>query len=261
MKHYTLYEDLLSFIQGQKECTTSHILDLYVPKKCTKQGVYSVLRKLKKEGKILWVGRNVSSNLIWVYREIERLTETLPRTDLVFENFANGRTFRVKTLAELDDLWGQIFVSILATIDVPLDSALFYDLHNYTYIHKVPTVEWYIDFLYKKVPKICLLIGSQSPLDTLLAKEMKHISVHQIKKKWPHFLTVLGDYVIENHMAHKPWKEIDVIFETRSKKTAHEELLFLSQKKGNYKIVVERNKAKAEQIKRVFQKYFILPLS
>jgi len=259
MKHsYTLSEDVFSYIKTHRAVSTLELTDVFQKRNFTKQGVYKVLRTLKKEGKVLWTRQHVTINLLWLHREIESLARIFPERRAIFETFAKRQVYTMKTLAELDDVWGQIFASILTSLP-SLSYALFYDLHNYTYIHKIPVVEEYIQLLYKKNSKICLLVGSDSQLDQQLRVQMGGVSVHLVPKKWNSFISVLGDFIIYNYVDTRVWKEIDAVFETKNHNEALDDIAFLSQKKGTYRIVVERDLAKAKAIKKYFDKYFILP--
>jgi hypothetical protein len=259
MKPYVLAALVWEYLLEMRECPTDALVTHFEELHYTKQGVYRVLRQLEKEGKILKLRGYVAVNLMWVQDEIEKLTSLSSEPRIFFDTFDTKRVYRMHTLEELDRVWGQLFVLLLASLKEPLKYALFYDLHNYTYIHKVPIVEWYIRELYKKAPKICLLVGSESPLDTLLKEDVKNISLHLAERKWPYFVAVIGEYVIYNHLDKRVWGEVDRVFEGIDIGTAREELLFLSRRKGSYKIVVERNPKKAEEFKRYFEKYFVLP--
>ncbi len=254
---YVLEEIVFSYIKTHKETSTLKLVEACQSQGYTKQGVYRVLRKLRIDGKILWTREYVAVNLLWLHRELESLAKILPERSVIFETFAQKRTYTMKTLSELDDVWGQIFASLLPSAP-DLTHALFYDLHNYTYVHKIPVVEEYIRLLYSKVTKICLLVGSESLLDQKLKQLMKNVAVHCIPKKWNCFIAVFNDYVLYNHVDKKIWKEIDAVFRQGDIEKAREEIIFLSQKKGNYKIVVEKNATKAREIEKVFAKYFVL---
>ncbi len=259
MKAYTLEKGVWEYLMEKRESLTLDLVVHFEKQKYTKQGVYRVLRLFEKEGRVIRLRNYVAINLMWVQSEIERLSTLVVRPELFFESFETKHVYRVKTLDELDRLYGQLFVTLLSSHVKTLPVALFYDLHNYTYIHKIPIVDWYIDFIYKKAPKICLLIGSKSPLDSVLAKKMKRISVYQTEKRWPYFISVLGNYVIYNHVDKKVWGRIDHVFMNTDIDKARNELLFLSQLKGNYKIVVEKDSTRAEYFRKYFAKYFVLP--
>lgn len=259
MKEYILEKEVWEYLLQKREVSSIELVAHFEKRHYTKQGVYRVLRQFEKEGRIIRLRKYVAVNLMWVQDEIEKLASLTSVPQLFFERFDTKRIYRVNTLEELDQLWGQLFVLLLSSLKEPIRHALFYDLHNYTYIHKVPVVEWYIRELYKKAPKICLLVGSLSPLDAILKKKLKNIAMHLTEKKWQYFIAIIGDYVIYNYLDKKVWGRVDRVFEGTHIEGAREELLFLSQIKGNYKIVVEKNPEKVAEITKYFKKFFVLP--
>jgi hypothetical protein len=261
MARYTLEKDIWDYLIEKRELVTTDLVTHFMGRGVTKQGVHRVLRSFEKEGRIIRLRNYVAVNLIWVEREIEKLGSIVRHPEMYFDTFEKKRTYTVHTLEELDQLWGQLFITLVSSHVINLRSALFYDLHNYTYIHKVPLIEWYIDFLYarKEPPKICLLVGSHSALDTALARQMKRISVYQIEKKWTHIFCVLDDFVVYNYVDRAVWKRIEEVFTHTDIDRARDELIFLSRLKGSYKITVERNTKKAADLRRQFGKYFVLP--
>lgn len=259
MRKYILENEVWRYLLQKREASTHDLVVHFEKKKYTKQGVYKVLRGLRDTGKIIWINQNVEINQVWLHKEIESLTSLLPRKAIFFDTFNSKKVYSVKTLTELDHVWGQLFISILSSLETTPPHILFYDLHNYTYLHKTSLVEWYVQFLYKKTSKIFLLIGSTSSLDQKLRKQIHDIHAYCIPKKWEAFVTVIDDFIIYNHVDRKIWSEMDTVFNSDDIETAEGEVQFLSQKKGTYKIVVERNLEKVKKIEKGFAQYFILP--
>lgn len=260
MKNENMEKRVLHYILEHKKTTTTTIVSHFRTLGYTKQGVYKTLRRLHDEGKILWVKTHVEIHLLWLHSEIEKLAQGLPKKEIVFQEFnEKKKTYKVKTLTELENVYGQIFISLISSLQ-NVKHFLFYDLHNFTYVNTVPIVDWYIDFIFKHHGQICLLVGSQSPLDIDLKKKnrMKEIDIHCINKKWNVCLSVFGDYIIYVHPHKKIMKKMDVIFNTHTESTAQEPLKKLYEEKSTHKIVIEKNRAKALEIEKVFKKYFVL---
>lgn len=257
MKRYTLNGDIFKFLCTNGTVDTRDLVRVFEERGFSKQGVYKALRQLVFEEKVLLRPKQATVNYAWLIREIRALSSLLPNHALVHETYARRRVYRMKTLNDLDAVFAQVFVSILIAQPEKLPDALFYDLHNYTYLHKVPTVDWYVDLLNEKFKQVCLLVGSESPLDKVLKKKM-NIPIHLISKRWNVFLSVIGDYVISNYVDRRIWKDMDHVFNTMSIDRAVEEVRLLACKHGNYRITVEKDKKKSEEIRRVFNKYFAL---
>jgi hypothetical protein len=257
MKHYTLGTDVFNFICTSGTVDTRKLVRVFESRGFSKQGVYKALRQLAQDEKILLRPKLATVNYVWLIREIRALSALLPDHALVHETYAKRRVYKMKTLNELDAVYAQIFVSILMAQSEKRSEALFYDLHNYTYLHKVPLVDLYVDLLNKKFEQTCLLVGSESPLDKVLKKKMT-IPVHLIPKRWNTFISVIGDYTIYNYVDSRIWSKIDRVFNTMDVSTASTAIRSLAEDRGSYRIVVEKNVEKSEEFRRVFGKYFVL---
>ncbi len=257
----SLKETIFEYILNSKLISTKKLVSHFVTKKiCTKQGVYKILRELKHEEKVIWITQTVQPNLIWLQKTIDTLSEYLPNKQLYQEALPKDKQkliFKLKTLNEVDTLYGQLFVTILSSLEPDERDFLFYDLHNYTYLDKVPLVDWYINYIFKKKAKAYLLVGSISPLDSTLKKKMKTVQVHCVSQKYfNQFICTLGDYVIYNYIDKKVLSQMDTIFNTETEITAREFIKTLSEQKGSFKIVVEKSKEKTLTIRKIFKKYF-----
>lgn len=229
----------------------------------TKQGVYKVLRELKREEKIVWVAKTVHANLVWLQKTIDTLTSYLPSKDFFLESLPKHgakKIFRTKTLNSLEQLYSQLFVATLSS-NPDERQFLFYDMHNHTYLSHVPLVDWYINYISKRKSNWFLLVGSDSPLDLALRKKMKSSQVHCTNTK--HFncyLSIIGDYVISAYLDKKVFQKIDLMFIKENIDQAKLLMKEISEEKGVFKIVLENNKERAEKVRKVFRKYFHLPI-
>ena len=226
----------------------------------TRQAVYKALRELQAAEKIIWVRGYVSINLVWLKQSIERLASVLPDRSLSSHTLpVHGKKLilRAQSLEELDRLNGQIFMNLLPLLkkNTPL---FFFDLHNYTYINRVPLVDWYIKHMLRYSPDIFLLVGSRSPLDLTLQKRMSGLEVHCTEKS--HFsevVAVFGDYIVFNRFTPKLKKELDTLFKNKDLDRAKKSMDLLYKKKGNIRITILHDSRSAKKIIRVFQKYFL----
>ncbi|MEN9551862.1 MAG: hypothetical protein RI935_239 [Candidatus Parcubacteria bacterium] len=261
MKPANLKTRIFLYILETRQTTTLRIVEHFKKAGYTKQGVYKILRLLHSEGKILWVKTHIEVHLLWLHDEIELLAKALPKKEIVFQTFTEKKqTYKIKTLTELENVYGQIFISIISSLQGTIKNFLFYDVHNYTYVNTVPIVDWYIDFIFKNKGSVHLLVGSKSPLDLALKKKskMKSIQIHCIDKKWGVNLSVFGDYVITVHTGKKTLDAMNSIFKNNTEESARKPLEKLYNEKSLHKIVVERNSVKAKEIEKEFRKYFVL---
>ncbi len=262
MSKEKLEEKLFRYILDRRELATNEILEEKQFNKYTKQGIYKALRRLRDEEKILWSKRGkIEIHLLWIQREIDKLATALPEKELVFKRFSEVPvSYTASTLADLERLYGQIFISLISSLKNDVRNFLFYDVHNYTYINTTMIVDWYIDYIRRSGGDIFLLVGSLSPLDELLRKrnKMKEIHYYCISPRWKEALSVFGDYVISIHFNKKILSEFEKIFSFTTLEEATPLLSDLYQRKLNSKITIELNPTKANSISKTFKKYFII---
>jgi hypothetical protein len=262
MKRENLTEQLFEFILVRREVSTSEILTEKLFTKYTKQGIYKALRSLRDEEKILWSKRGkVEVHLLWIQKEIDRLAEALPEKELVFKRFTESPvTYSAPTLTELERLYGQIFISLISSLEGKVKNFLFYDVHNYTYVNTTMIVDWYIDYIRRSDGDIFLLVGSQSPLDEQLRKrnKMKEIHVFCIPPRWPVALSIFGEYIISIRFNKKILSAFEEIFATETMESAVLPLTNLYASKYPSKITIERNATKAAKLAKTFHKYFVI---
>ncbi len=252
-----LTEQLFEKILYLRSCSGNDLLKQFPH--YTKQGVYKALRSLEAEGKILWQKRVISINLLWASQQIESLSSLFDSQLYSSPKKDKLQIYNAKTLDELDLLYSQLFITLSNSFKNQKNrSYLFYDIHNYTYLHKRPLVNWYINRITKESRKIKLLVGSMSPLDKEVTKEMNGLEFYHITKKWNYFLTVFDDIIIKNHLDKKILKMIDTLFENSDIKKSQLIIQDISKMKGSFKITVEKNEEKAKEIRNIFSKYFKL---
>lgn len=242
--------------------TEELVTDFVSQKICSKQAIYKALRELQAQNMIVWIRKYVSVNLVWLQQTVEQLSFALPNRDFSSATLPTpGKKIVIKarSLQELDAINGQIFLSLMPLLEKK-DPLLFYDIHNYTYINRVSLVDWYIGHMLKYSPDIFLLVGSNSPLDTTLRKQMGSIEVYCT----PHIhfkqvVAVFGNYIIYNRLDKLVQKELDQIFSESSLVTAKKKMGVLYPEKGSFKITILNNRKEAEKIKKIFKKYFLFP--
>lgn len=260
MKNQTLGELLLHYILKKREVDTAELLTQAFCLPYTKQGIYKALRKLKAEEKILWSKRGkVEIHLLWLQKEIDILAAALPERDLVFKRFNEKPvSYTAANLTELERLYGQVFISLIASLEDEVKNFLFYDVHNYTYVNTTMIVNWYIDYISRSGGEIFLLVGSHSSLDETLRKrnKMKDIHVYCIPPRWPGPLSIFGDYIITIRFHKHILRRLDEIFAEETIESAGTLLAELYARSLPSKITIEKNPVKATKLAKVFRKYF-----
>ena len=117
MKSYTLGTDIFNYLLAKKKLETPDLITHFQKLGFTKQGVYKVLRKLHDDNKILWVKTHLEIHLLWLHNEIDRLASAFPRKEIIFQEFGTKKKiYTAKTLTELEQLYGQIFISLISSM-------------------------------------------------------------------------------------------------------------------------------------------------
>ena len=255
-----LEKEVFEYILKYKALNSLDIVGYFIDSGFTKQGVYKVLRKLKSENKILWAKQKVEIHLLWVQQEIDRLASAMPEKDLLFANISKKRVYYANNLVELEQLYGQLFISLIPLLSKDVKNYYFHDLHNYTYVNTTQIVDWYIDYILRHKGSIYLLVGSTSILDLELKSKakMKQIHMYCTDTKPKHSLSIFGDYIITIKFDKKIYAEVDNIFQTMNEKQASIPLQNLYAKKSRHKITIEQNPPLARKYEKEFRKYFVI---
>lgn len=237
----------------------------------TKQGVYRVLRKLKKEEKVVQHGRSVSLNIQWLRKMSDFFSIAQhyysPRQSNP-DFFLNLRekekvTFTFKTLVDLDAFASHV-IHMLAEIMGENEPVYVYNPHEVFAYGRKEAEEMLLDAFEKLHKKLFVLSTYHSPLDEALKKQFTgtHVEYH-IEEDVPfdtetYYFNVYSDYLLEIRLDRHIAGEIHAFYaETKVFNAAAEQQLaqvFLT--KGRHRLTLSRNKAKAARYKKFFAKYF-----
>ncbi len=241
--------------------------------KTTKQGVYRVLRKLKDEGKIVIYGKSVSLNLHW----IKNMNEFFSLAQFHYspkvanpDGFLNVRekdkiVYFFKNLNLLDSFWSHAFHMFNEVLN-PKEPIFVYNPHEWFAYARQETEQTLIKAMKEKNRQVLITVAHNDPLDKELKKKFGSdilqydIADKKIFEKQNYYLNTFDDCLIEVFIDQKIASQIDEFF----KKTKNfddrvrEELLEIVSKKGKNKLVISRNKKKAEKYKKTLSKNFYI---
>jgi len=241
--------------------------------KTTKQGVYRVLRKLKDEEKIVIHGKSISLNLHW----IKNMTEFFSLAQFYYspkvaspDGFLNVRekdkiVYFFKNLNLLDSFWSHAFHMFVEVLN-PEEPVLVYNPHEWFTYARQETERTLIKTMNKKNRQVLITVAHNNPLDKELKKKFRSdllqydIADKNIFKKQNYHLNIFGDCLIEVFIDQKITKQIDEFFKkTKSfNNKAKEELSKIVSKNGKNKLIISRNKKKAEKYKKTLSKNFYI---
>lgn len=239
----------------------------------TKQGVYRVLRKLSEEEKILIHNKNVSLNLHYLKKmsnfftlaEHFYLPKNLNANDFLNLSDKEKISYNFKKVDMLDAFWTHIFYMLNEIVDSK-NPIYVYNPHEwFAYVRK-DTDDAVIESNRNKSRQILLTLSHNDQLDKDFIKTMRsdtlqcNIDIKKIFKKDNYYLSVLADYIIEVYIEEKISKEIDRFFkEVKAIGNKERELLQnIISKNGKNKLVISRDKKKADSLKKILGKDFYI---
>ena len=230
----------------------------------TKQGVYRVLRKLKRDGKIVIYKSSVSINTLWI-EKLRAMTMGISGASIFGDLNSLKKEEKVVIegigLVEADALWSEAFINIENKISAKHPLYL-YNPHNWTILAQPETDRIHADRLQHKQRPIFLSIGGRTALDKetvrLAAHEKIHCSLSSLFKS-SHSIAIIGDYIISVKLSQKGGVLIDKIFRgyTLPKEAAREIKIINGKVKA--KILIENDLTKAKNLKKRIARDFFVP--
>jgi len=240
----------------------------------TKQAVYAALRKLKEEEKVVLHKKRVSLNSSWVAQMSEFFSvagqfyrDTRPGDGSFLSLTDGGKiSYSFKDPVSTDMFWGHAFRILTETL--PENTPVYlYNPHQFFLLARKKQ-EWpLIKHVRERNCYYLLTAGSNTHLDKSIASYFNndHMQYHMLKKplfkKNTYYFNVFGDFVIEAWIDQAIANKIDTYYRKTKRVTSKVErgLLSIMDSQGKTKLVISRNKRKAEKLKRMVKKSFYLP--
>ena len=265
---------ILETLQKGTTSTTKLIENIFaIRPKTTKQGIYRVLRKLRDEEKIVIHGKSVSLNLHW----IKKMNEFFSLAQFYYspkvassDSFLNVTekdriVYFFKNLNLLDSFWSHAF-HMFTEISNSKEPIFVYNPHEWFAYARQETEQTLFKTINEKTRQVLITVAHSDSLDRELKKKLRgdfiqyNIADKKIFEKPNYYFNTFGDYLIEVFIDQTISKQIDKFF----KKTkffddkANKELLEIVSKSGKNKLIISRNKKKAEKYKKTLSKNFYI---
>lgn len=238
----------------------------------TKQGVYRVLRKLKKEEKIAIHGKLVSLNIQWVksMSEFFSLAEFHYSGSLSRDSFLNikGNDKIVYSFKDLNssDVFGIHALHMMGMVvdkKIPLFA---YNPHEWFFWARREAEEIFKETINKDERQLFLVSSCNDPLDLELKKYYKgdllqyHIVDKPLFPKNNYYFCIFGDYLMEIYFDEKIVRELDEFYRDTTvwDEFARESLQKIVRKSSRNKLVISRNKRKIDRYKKMLSPYFFV---
>lgn len=234
----------------------------------TKQAVYQILRRLRKEEIVVVFRKQFTLSDIFVDRAIgffESARQTSALSSEPFLNLKDGDaiSYEFKNPYVSDQFWAHAFVvlSQFATVNRPV---LVYDPHQWFLVAREESETAALARLSKNGIPGLFLIGNTDPADRYVKKYFDGTTLQYHCKVMNtfanrYYFNVFGDYIIEAWLDAKTADRIDEWYKkTKSvTKETRAELRDIVNMQGKTKMRISRNKKRALKFQSFFTKDFI----
>lgn len=240
----------------------------------TKQGVYAALRVLKKQEKVVLHRGRASLNSAWVssmanfFSIAERYYRNEDSGDGNFLHLQDGEkiSYSFKDAVLTDAFWGHAFHLLVAT-EQPGAPVYLYNPHQWFLIAREKSETELISFVLKSKRQYLLTVGSSLPLDKHISslfdgeQSQYYMRSDALFPKNNYYVNIIGDFIIEAWTDADVANKIDDMYASTGvySETIKKELEDIISSQGKTKLVISRNKRKAEKYKNMLKKFFYFP--
>ena len=240
--------------------------------KTTKQAVYRVLRKLKKEEKIVIHGKSVSLNIQWLktMSEFFSLAEFYYSGSTGTDSFLNikGRDKIIYSFKNLNllDAFGIHALHMMGMVTKKHIPIFAYNPHEWFFWARHEAEQMFVEAMHKDERRLLLVSSHSDPLDLELRKYYQgdllqyHIIEKSLFPKENYYFVAFGDYLMEVYFDEKIIHELDEFYRKTLvwNEDAKESLQKIVLKSSKNKLVISRNRRKIDRYKKILSPYFFI---
>jgi hypothetical protein len=234
----------------------------------TKQGFYRALRELIEEEVVTKNNQTVLLSPLWV-NKVQGFVDKISDTSLRKESepllhLVEGDTmvFRFKSITDLYLLWIHYFQILSQKME---GSVVFFNSHNFWALARSDIENDFYQWIKDSKKETYCVIGYDTPLDKATSRYLQTdygISIAFEEKpsvKETIYPTVFGDYIVSTILDATTVNAIDDLYKkyTKWEPSVQTELEEIISRMRRSKVVIERNKKKAEQLRKRLMKYFV----
>ncbi len=240
--------------------------EVMVQKKDTKQGFYKSLRELVAEEVVIKNKQLVALSNVWV-NKVQAFTASIDKqyqSEDSFLNLQEGESlvYHFKSLASLDVLWMHYFY-IIAKKE-PTEPFIFYNSHEFWSLFRFEEENAMYEWVGNSGRKSYGVIGGNTPMDRNTTAYVKKYGIefaYEEKMSMPknYFTSVIGDYILDTILDMNTANAIDKLYQkhTAWNEDVAKELGEILSRLKRSKVVIYRNKKKAEMLRKKLMKYFV----
>ncbi len=235
-------------------------------KKVTKQGFYKALRELIAEEVVAKNKQFVVLNNFWV-NKMQAFVSSIDQTyqsDDSFLGLEEGESlvYHFKNLTSLDVLWMHYFY-IIAKKEAS-EPFLFYNSHEFWSLFRHTEEAAMYEWVQKSGRPSYGVIGGNTSMDRSTTEYIKGYGFQlsyetQMSLPKNYFTSVIGDYILDTILDMNTANAIDLLYKNNvgwNDGVAKQLSAILSNLKRS-KVVIYRNKKKAEMLRKKLMKYFV----
>jgi hypothetical protein len=234
----------------------------------TKQGFYRALRELLAEEVVTKNKQLVLLSPVWV-NKVQSFMGRLNKTSVqqgsdTLLHLAEGDTmvFRFKSVVDLYLLWTHYFFIFCQETEGPV---VFFNSHNFWALLRSDIENEMYAWIKSNKKEAYSVIGYGTPLDRTTSDYLKKdygIGLAYEDRpsiKETEFPAVFGDYVMSTILDATTVSAINELYKKypRWEPSVQTELEEIISRMRRSKVVIERNKKKAEQLRKKLMKYFV----
>ena len=269
--HQSLEERVIELLRKGPVRITDLILAVKKQRQLTtKQGIYRVLRLLKKEEVVLIYQKQASLNIRWLNKlnEFSDLSTYYYQSSMGVGHFANLKDgekikYTFGSLSFTDAFWNHVLYILLKI--VPLSENFFaYNPHAWFFLARQEEEKSLMKNITKD-RKYLLTVGHKNIMDKVISKGFDgEKSQYCLLDNAPfadyYYCNVLGNFIIEVFFDRNVSKKISDWYQKTEKMTEEtlKDLKNIVDCRGKTKLVISHNAKKAELIKNKFKRNFFL---
>jgi hypothetical protein len=274
LKPQSVEEYIISLLQKESHSGPELLIAIQAKRTgTTKQALYAALRKLRSAEIVVVHKMRISLSSIWVTKMAEFFTlakhfyTKTVTTDEGFLNLEDGDrvTYSFKNPNITDIFWGHAF-DILAEITPIHEPVYLYNPHDWFMLARPESEKLLFKKFVQAGKQLLVLAGDTQPLDKHIIREFDgtHAQYHPTNElifdKRNYYVNIFDDFIIEAHLDETTSKKIDEFYNatTQWNPAAESALKKIISNEGKNKLVISRNRKKAEKLKKVLKKYFYI---
>jgi hypothetical protein len=239
--------------------------------KTTKQGVYLILKRLKKEEIIVIHNKQVSLSTVWLtdmeefFSKANYSAKSVTTPGNAYLGLRDGEKLQYffKNPILTDAFWSHVFLTLFEATS-PRLPVLIYNPHEWFILVRRENESELFKRIHARGQELAILAGGKTTLDKIAQEYLKETNCMYSMLDAPlfpknnYYINVIGDFVIEVWLDKHIMNQVESFY--KSHEVCRDEeiktLQAILMQKGKNKFSITKSKRKADDIRRKFKKYF-----